>query len=153
LFVVVGGCFLWGCFRASALGFGFRKGQNRALANVRTKFHALSSTTTNNPPEFPQPFSPAKKTTHSGEPRALLETLSAPGHPVGAHPDGAAALADLRALFDYLDAMGALKRVVFDLSLARGLDYYTGVIYEAVLLGANVGSIAAGEIGAVEEGC
>jgi histidyl-tRNA synthetase len=29
-------------------------------------------------------------------------------------------------------------------SLARGLDYYTGVIYEAVLKGANVGSIAAG---------
>jgi len=25
--------------------------------------------------------------------------------------------------------------VVFDLSLARGLDYYTGVIYEAVLQG------------------
>ena len=43
--------------------------------------------------------------------------------------------------------MGALGRIVFDLSLARGLDYYTGVIYEAVLLGANVGSIAAGEMG------
>ena len=38
----------------------------------------------------------------------------------------------------------------FDLSLARGLDYYTGLIYEAVLVTApdsgleNVGSIAAG---------
>ncbi len=40
--------------------------------------------------------------------------------------------------------MGALGPVSFDLSLARGLDYYTGVIYEAVLDGANVGSIAAG---------
>lgn len=40
--------------------------------------------------------------------------------------------------------MGALATVSFDLSLARGLDYYTGVIYEAVLEGANVGSIAAG---------
>lgn len=29
--------------------------------------------------------------------------------------------------------MGALEPIVFDLSLARGLDYYTGVIYEAVL--------------------
>jgi histidyl-tRNA synthetase len=29
--------------------------------------------------------------------------------------------------------MKALGPVVFDLSLARGLDYYTGVIYEAVL--------------------
>lgn len=29
-------------------------------------------------------------------------------------------------LFGYLEAMGALGRIVFDLSLARGLDYYTG---------------------------
>lgn len=44
-------------------------------------------------------------------------------------------------------------QISFDLSLARGLDYYTGVIYEAVLLQAptqageeplGVGSIAAG---------
>ena len=28
-----------------------------------------------------------------------------------------------------------LTQVSFDLSLARGLDYYTGVIYEAVLAG------------------
>ncbi|PNH03565.1 Histidine--tRNA ligase [Tetrabaena socialis] len=40
--------------------------------------------------------------------------------------------------------MGSLAPVTLDLSLARGLDYYTGVIYEAVLGGANVGSIAAG---------
>ena len=26
----------------------------------------------------------------------------------------------------------------------RGLDYYTGVIYEVVLVGGNVGAIAAG---------
>jgi histidyl-tRNA synthetase len=29
--------------------------------------------------------------------------------------------------------MGCLDKISFDLSLARGLDYYTGVIYEAVL--------------------
>lgn len=42
--------------------------------------------------------------------------------------------------------MGALGSLSLDLSLARGLDYYTGVIYEAVLQGANVGSIAAGAL-------
>ena len=39
------------------------------------------------------------------------------------------------------------KKVSFDLSLARGLDYYTGVIFEAVMLdkdGKGVGSIAGG---------
>lgn len=31
-----------------------------------------------------------------------------------------------------------------DLSLARGLDYYTGMIMEAVLEGSHVGSISGG---------
>ncbi|KAK1968923.1 histidyl-tRNA synthetase [Colletotrichum sublineola] len=46
-----------------------------------------------------------------------------------------AGMADLELLFNYLDAFGALDRVSFDLSLARGLDYYTGVIYEVVTEG------------------
>jgi histidyl-tRNA synthetase len=43
--------------------------------------------------------------------------------------------------------MGSLPNVSFDLSLARGLDYYTGTIYEFVLLdkaGGMVGTISAG---------
>ncbi len=55
-------------------------------------------------------------------------------------------MAELKLLFDYLEAMGSLQYVSFDMSLARGLDYYTGVIYEAVLIDGSVavGSIAAG---------
>ncbi|KAL4130507.1 hypothetical protein PRIC2_006503 [Phytophthora ramorum] len=43
-------------------------------------------------------------------------------------------------------AMGVLDFISFDLSLARGLDYYTGLIYEFVLTSPehHVGSIAAG---------
>jgi len=45
----------------------------------------------------------------------------------------------------YLSCFKCLHRISFDLSLARGLDYYTGVIYEAVLTDTGrVGSIAAG---------
>ena len=57
------------------------------------------------------------------------------------------AMKDLHSLFGYLDAMGSLPHVSFDLSLARGLDYYTGVIYEVVLVDgtSQVGSIAAGK--------
>lgn len=49
--------------------------------------------------------------------------------------------------------MSLSPQISFDLSLARGLDYYTGVIYEAVLLQTptqageeplGVGSVAAG---------
>ncbi len=40
-----------------------------------------------------------------------------------------AALADMERLFEYLDIFGVKSpQVVFDLSLARGLDYYTGKI-------------------------
>ncbi|KAF1777863.1 Histidine-tRNA ligase [Phytophthora cactorum] len=56
------------------------------------------------------------------------------------------AMDDLALLFNYLEAMGVLDFISFDLSLARGLDYYTGLIYEFVLTSPehHVGSIAAG---------
>ena len=44
-------------------------------------------------------------------------------------------LADLALFFEYLEAFGVQDKVSFDLSLARGLDYYTGVIYEVVTEG------------------
>ncbi|KAF4967769.1 hypothetical protein FSARC_4743 [Fusarium sarcochroum] len=44
-------------------------------------------------------------------------------------------MGDLELLFEYLNAFDCLDRVSFDLSLARGLDYYTGLIYEVVTQG------------------
>jgi histidyl-tRNA synthetase len=79
-----------------------------------------------------------------GKPRDLLAKLMESSHPLANHPDSAAALEEMSLLFEFLDVMGALTPFSFDLSLARGLDYYTGVIYEAVFKGGNVGSIAAG---------
>ena len=35
---------------------------------------------------------------------------------------------DMELLFTYLEAFGVLDRVEFNLSLARGLDYYTGIM-------------------------
>ncbi|NXK93120.1 SYHC protein, partial [Formicarius rufipectus] len=43
-------------------------------------------------------------------------------------------LGDMKLLFEYLTLFGITGKISFDLSLARGLDYYTGVIFEAVLL-------------------
>lgn len=64
----------------------------------------------------------------------------------GNNADARRAMNDLALLFNYLDAMGVLGFISFDLSLARGLDYYTGLIFEFVLTSPehNVGSIAAG---------
>lgn len=39
----------------------------------------------------------------------------------------------IKLLLEYCDLFGIKDKILFDLSLARGLDYYTGVIYEAVL--------------------
>ncbi|XP_029368361.1 histidine--tRNA ligase isoform X2 [Echeneis naucrates] len=50
-----------------------------------------------------------------------------------------AGLSDIKLLFSYLQLLQVTDKVVFDLSLARGLDYYTGVIYEAVLTQTGVG--------------
>lgn len=52
----------------------------------------------------------------------------------------------MQKLFTYLTAMKRVKKVSFDLSLARGLDYYTGVIYEIVLTDktTELGSISGG---------
>ncbi|NXW54607.1 SYHC protein, partial [Eurystomus gularis] len=61
-------------------------------------------------------------------------------------------LGDMKLLLEYLSLFGITGKISFDLSLARGLDYYTGVIFEAVLLQQNdhveepisVGSVAGG---------
>lgn len=79
-----------------------------------------------------------------GKPKSLLAKLTSPEHDFAKDEACSQALAELKTLFELLEMMGALEYLSFDLSLARGLDYYTGVIYEAVLEGANVGSIAAG---------
>lgn len=42
---------------------------------------------------------------------------------------------DMDLLFTYLDAFGVLDKTEFNLSLARGLDYYTGLIFEVVTEG------------------
>jgi histidyl-tRNA synthetase len=61
-------------------------------------------------------------------------------------------LEEVGLLFEYLDAWGATKNVSFDLSLARGLDYYTGVIYEVVTEGsAPVAAKSNGTAKAVQE--
>jgi len=82
---------------------------------------------------------------NKGEPMTMYQALMDSKR--FANNEGAMrAMEDLRILFEYLEAMDKLKFLSFDLSLARGLDYYTGVIYEAVCMSGNtqVGSIGGG---------
>ena len=49
-------------------------------------------------------------------------------------PDGIEGVEDLRAIGEYLDVSGVSEEsVVFDPSLVRGLEYYTGPVYEIEL--------------------
>ncbi|KIM41651.1 hypothetical protein M413DRAFT_444910 [Hebeloma cylindrosporum] len=70
---------------------------------------------------------------HKGGPELLsqLETDST----LTSNKSAKQGLSDMSILFNLLKAYNALDKVSFDLSLARGLDYYTGIIYEAVVEG------------------
>lgn len=79
----------------------------------------------------------------NGRPMDLLEKLR--NDKTFTSPQINQGLTELEQIFNLLDMMKSLHHVTFDLSLARGLDYYTGVIFEAVLTEKNlVGSISAG---------
>ncbi len=47
-------------------------------------------------------------------------------------------------LLQYCEIWNCNSKIKFDATLARGLDYYTGLIYEVVLLDQKIGSIIAG---------
>lgn len=66
--------------------------------------------------------------------RELLERLQADAT-LTANESAKKGLDDMALLFDYLEAFSVLPKVSFDMSLARGLDYYTGVIYEVITEG------------------
>jgi histidyl-tRNA synthetase len=77
-------------------------------------------------------------------PKVLLEKLKS-NENLLTNTKSKEALEDMEILFDYLEIMKITDYMIFDLSLARGLDYYTGIIYEATLTDTDkVGSIAGG---------
>lgn len=51
---------------------------------------------------------------------------------------------ELILLFRYCDNLNCSKNLIIDLSLARGLDYYTGLIIEGTYLNKEIGSVVGG---------
>jgi histidyl-tRNA synthetase len=84
---------------------------------------------------------------HKGSIPEILK-LAAEKKLFGSNEKAVKSLEELRILNDYVQIFGISDFVDLDFSLARGLDYYTGVIYEGVLTdeatGAGLGSIAGG---------
>ncbi|GFN84975.1 histidine--tRNA ligase, cytoplasmic [Plakobranchus ocellatus] len=52
-------------------------------------------------------------------------------------------LEDIKLLFSYCESYGITNRVSFDVSMTRGLYYYTGAIFEAVMTGRETAVAAA----------
>jgi histidyl-tRNA synthetase len=80
------------------------------------------------------------------EGRGGVEILNKVESDLRSHPQATEGIANLRAVLDMLDAAGIPEqRVRLDLGLARGLDYYTGIVYETTVDGwERFGSIASG---------
>jgi histidyl-tRNA synthetase len=66
--------------------------------------------------------------------RDLLEKLKADER-LMSNEKAKSGIEDMTLLMDYLKAFDVLDKMWFDLSLARGLDYYTGLIYEVITEG------------------
>ncbi len=78
--------------------------------------------------------------------RGGVEVLAKAEESLGSDPRAAEGIGNLRAIFDLLGASGVPpERLRIDLGLARGLDYYTGVVYETTVNGwEKFGSVASG---------
>ena len=63
---------------------------------------------------------------------------------IGESETGRKGIEEMRTIFDYAKASGLSLDVELDLSLARGLNYYTGAIFEVKAVDYAIGSICGG---------
>lgn len=63
---------------------------------------------------------------------------------LGGHPEGALGLAEMDQVTTYLKDIKLSNPWILDLTLARGLNYYTGCIFEVKAVGVEMGSIGGG---------
>jgi len=58
--------------------------------------------------------------------------------------EGTSSLDEIERIFNYLDGLALKNKVEFDITLARGIGYYTGCIFEVAALEAEMGSLGGG---------
>lgn len=81
----------------------------------------------------------------TGEKLAAMRTLLGGGSASGIVSEtGLKGIDELEELFGLIDAAGISQEVEIDLSLARGLNYYTGAIFEVKAKDFSIGSICGG---------
>ena len=77
----------------------------------------------------------------AGNNRQKLDALRAV---IGASETGLKGIEEMETVFGYAERLGLGLQVDLDLSLARGLNYYTGAIFEVKALDFAIGSICGG---------
>ena len=63
---------------------------------------------------------------------------------IGGSETGIAGIDEMETIFGYVEALGTELDIELDLSLARGLNYYTGAIFEVKAKDFAIGSICGG---------
>lgn len=63
---------------------------------------------------------------------------------LGNNPEGKNGIDELKELFTYIEKINLKNELEIDLTLARGLNYYTGAIFEVVTRDVKMGSICGG---------
>jgi histidyl-tRNA synthetase len=78
--------------------------------------------------------------------RGGVDVLREAENALGSNAHAGQGIANLRTVLDLLDASGIPQdRIAVDLGLARGLDYYTGIVFETTVKGwEKFGSVASG---------
>ena len=72
------------------------------------------------------------------------EKLSQLREVIGVSETGVKGIEEMTEIFSYVEALGLELPIELDLSLARGLNYYTGAIFEVKALDYAIGSICGG---------
>ncbi len=72
------------------------------------------------------------------------EKLNVIGEVLKDSETGMKGVEELRYILGVLDGVGLVNELQFDLTLARGLNYYTGAIFEVKALDVQIGSITGG---------
>ena len=75
---------------------------------------------------------------------STIEKLSALKNILAASEVGTKGIEEMETLFNYMDTLGVKVPCELDLTLARGLNYYTGAIFEVKAADVEIGSICGG---------
>ncbi|MEO7120482.1 MAG: histidine--tRNA ligase [Ginsengibacter sp.] len=77
----------------------------------------------------------------TGDNEERLNTLAAL---LGDNENGKSGIAEMKSIFNYINDNDQCKHIKVDFTLARGLNYYTGIIYEVKAKNIEMGSIGGG---------